>query len=95
MKKSNLSAPVRCIVLLFLFFVEFPYSTLTAQQDSELRPGIMAGQASVPAGAAEEGLLFYLPGDKEFTPIFTAGGQQEPNFLRDVTIIPEDRKSVV
>ena len=38
------------------------------------------------------GLLFYLSGDKGFTADYAAGGDPEPNFLRDVKIIPNGAK---
>jgi hypothetical protein len=38
---------------------------------------------------AEPGLLFHLSGDHEFTADYAAGGDPQPNFLRDVKIIPD------
>jgi hypothetical protein len=42
--------------------------------------------------AQNPGLLFYLSGDKGFTADYAAGGDPEPNFLRDVKIIPDGAK---
>ncbi|HSS20482.1 MAG TPA: LamG-like jellyroll fold domain-containing protein [Pyrinomonadaceae bacterium] len=41
------------------------------------------------ATTSEPGLLFYLSGDHEFTADYAAGGNPEPNFLRDVKIIAD------
>src|SRR6185369_13416479 len=41
------------------------------------------------ASPAEPGLLFYLSGDHEFTADYAAGGDPQPNFLRDVKIISD------
>src|SRR5215475_11159412 len=42
-----------------------------------------------PAAPAEPGLLFYLSGDKEFTADFAAGGDPQPNFIRNVKVITD------
>ncbi|MDP2984952.1 MAG: LamG-like jellyroll fold domain-containing protein, partial [Candidatus Latescibacter sp.] len=42
--------------------------------------------------AKNPGLIFYLSGDKGFTADYAAGGDPEPNFLRDVKIIPNGAK---
>ena len=44
------------------------------------------------AAPPEPGLLFYLSGDHEFTADYAAGGDPQPNFLRDVKIIPDGAK---
>src|SRR6185369_14222183 len=44
------------------------------------------------ASPAEPGLLFYLSGDHEFTADYAAGGDPQPNFLRDVKIISDGAK---
>ena len=41
------------------------------------------------ASPAEPGLLFYLSGDHEFIADYAAGGNPQPNFLRDVKIISD------
>ncbi|HEV7747150.1 MAG TPA: LamG-like jellyroll fold domain-containing protein [Pyrinomonadaceae bacterium] len=41
------------------------------------------------ASPSEPGLLFYLSGDHEFTADYAAGGDPQPNFLRDVKIISD------
>jgi hypothetical protein len=47
---------------------------------------------SVVFGADEPGLLFYLSGDHGFRADFAAGGKPEPNFLKDVKILPGGAK---
>ena len=89
MKKSSPALPTRCFALFLLISIVLIKSNLIAQQLPEPQPGIMAGQTEKSSGAGEEGLLFYLSGEKEFTPTYTSGGQQGPNFLKDVTIIPD------
>ena len=42
--------------------------------------------------ADEPGLLFYLSGDHGFRADYAAGGQPEPNFLKDVKILPGGAK---
>src|SRR5438093_12588993 len=59
-----------------------------AQQAPEPPAGFLAGQPTHPSRSTEPGLLFYLSGDKNFTADFAAGGQNLPNFLREVKIIP-------
>ena len=49
----------------------------------------MAGQPEKNLVSKEPGLLFYLSGDQDFTADFAAGGQTDPNFLKDVTIFPD------
>ncbi|HEX8141314.1 MAG TPA: LamG-like jellyroll fold domain-containing protein [Pyrinomonadaceae bacterium] len=44
------------------------------------------------AAQSEPGLLFYLSGDHEFAADYAAGGDPQPNFLRDVKIIPDGAK---
>ena len=41
------------------------------------------------ASPAEPGLLFYLSGDHGFTADYAAGGDPQPNFLRDVKVISQ------
>ncbi len=62
---------------------------LFAQQSSEPPSGFMAGQACVREDNQGNGLLFYLSGKNDFTADFANGGQVEPNFLKDVTMIPD------
>jgi hypothetical protein len=40
----------------------------------------------------EPGLLFYLSGDKQTTADFAAGGDPEPNFVRNIQILPNGVK---
>jgi hypothetical protein len=44
------------------------------------------------AAAPEAGLLFYLSGDHDFAADYAAGGDPQPNFLRDVKIISDGAK---
>jgi hypothetical protein len=44
------------------------------------------------ADAPEPGLLFYLSGEHEFVADYAAGGDPNPNFLRDVKIISDGAK---
>lgn len=60
-----------------------------AQLLPEPRDGELAGQAVNPSHSPEPGLLFYLSGDSQFTVDFAAGGQDLPNFLSGVKIIPD------
>ncbi|HBE39625.1 MAG TPA: hypothetical protein DDW27_00155, partial [Bacteroidales bacterium] len=55
----------------------------------EPRAGFLAGQAEQSLVSKEPGLLFYLSGDQDFSANFASGGQTDPNFLRDVTIISD------
>ena len=54
---------------------------------------ILGGRHSCLADAPEPGLLFYLSGDHEFVADYAAGDPQ-PNFLREVKIIPEGASGV-
>src|SRR5688572_21593766 len=73
------------LTVIFLFFLN--YKTITAQQFPEPLAGFLAGQATNVSKSPEPGLLFYLSGEKKFTADFAAGGQNLPNFLRDVKAI--------
>src|SRR3954466_9932566 len=72
---------------LLIAFLMFTMAGKT-QVSPEPERGLMAGQAINPAKSVEPGLLFYLSGDKQFNADFAAGGQTQPNFLRDVKIVP-------
>ena len=49
--------------------------------------------SAFPVGAADEnGLLFYVSGEKGTTADFSAGGTPEPNFDKDVARIPDGAK---
>lgn len=48
---------------------------------------LLGGRPFCAAATSEPGLLFYLSGDHEFTADYAAGGDPQPNFLRDVKII--------
>lgn len=77
-------------VIIFLNF--FVTVNIRAQQSSQPEAGLMAGQAEKMFIPVESGLLFYLSGNKEFSADFAAGGQVLPNFLKDVSIIPQGAK---
>jgi hypothetical protein len=64
--------------LFFLFIMNLPCSTLSFAQASD---------------AANDGLLFYLSGNKGFTADY-ARGKAEPNFLSNVKIINDGAKGV-
>ena len=49
---------------------------------------VLGGRYSCLADAPEPGLLFHLSGDHEFVADYAAGDPQ-PNFLRDVKVIPD------
>lgn len=74
--------PVLWAILLIPF-------TSNAQLAPEPVPGLMAGQPVHSATSSEPGLLFHLSGDKKFRADFAAGGQDLPNYLRNVNVIPK------
>src|SRR5215207_785173 len=47
----------------------------------------LAGARPSSAAGREPGLLFYLSGERGFTADYAAGGDPEPNFVRDVRVI--------
>src|SRR6185295_14519978 len=53
---------------------------------------ILGSWCSCLAEPREPGLLFYLSGDHEFAADYAAGGDPQPNFLRDVKIIRDGAK---
>src|SRR6185295_14366502 len=50
---------------------------------------VLGSFSSAFASTSEPGLLFYLSGNHEFTADYAAGGDPQPNFLRDVKIISD------
>lgn len=76
-------------LLSLLILSDFSIIPVQAQLAPEPKEGFMAGQPTRFSGSQESGLLFYLSGNKGFTADFTAGGQDLPNYLRDVSIIPD------
>src|SRR5215467_8769104 len=50
---------------------------------------LVGGSTICLADAPERGLLFYLSGEHEFVADYAAGGDPQPNFLRDVKIISD------
>ena len=78
--------------IIFFIGLSFLSQTLLAQLSPEPKEGFMAGQAIHHTNHQESGLLFYLSGDNGFAADFAAGGQIHPNFLRDVSIIPDGAK---
>jgi hypothetical protein len=60
-----------------------------AQTSPEPVAGSLAGQAEHSSPSPEPGLLFYLSGDHGFAADFAAGGQERPNFLNGIRIIPD------
>lgn len=73
------------VILMILNFLTANF--LYAQQYPESPIGLMAGQAVRPNKSSEPGLLFYLSGKRDFKADFAAGGQDLPNFLRNVKVI--------
>ncbi len=77
------------LALAFVFLI-FIQATVHAQVAPEPEKGVMAGQPVSPAKPDQNGLLFYLSGEKKFDADYAAGGQVQPNYLRDVKVIPND-----
>ena len=77
------SLPIGLIVFL-LFNVN-----VFSQPLLEPREGFMAGLPLHNAQPDGSGLLFYLSGSKGFKADYAAGGQLDPNFLKDVSVIPD------
>lgn len=73
------------LFMLLLFF----FGKLRGQLAPEPPEGYLAGQAENPSKSPEPGLLFYLSGDQKFVADFAAGGQDKPNFLSGLKIIPD------
>ena len=60
--------------------------------------GVTSAQQAPPSSqksTGEPGLLFYLSGDKGFNADYAAGGNPEPNFLKDVKILPGGAERLV
>ncbi|HWA11403.1 MAG TPA: LamG-like jellyroll fold domain-containing protein, partial [Opitutaceae bacterium] len=57
-----------------------------------LAVALLAGPSARAADSAEPGLLFYLSGEKGTTPDFSAAGTTEPNFVAEITKIPDGAK---
>jgi len=74
---------------IFLMLALFYPVVVLGQLSPEPEAGFLAGQAANHTIPQEPGLLFYLSGDHEFRADFTAGGQDKPNYLRRLTIIPD------
>ena len=87
--KRNIKLVKAPFLLIFLIPVLLIIKPLSAQQAPEPKAGLMAGQAESSRIPKEAGLLFYLSGDQVFNADFAAGGQTDPNFLKDVTVIPD------
>ena len=84
---------LRRIAILLLIIPGFEFlnsdGSLFAQLIQAGPEGRMAGQATEYSVSKEPGLLFYLSGNNGFKADFAAGGQVLPNFLKDVTVIPD------
>ncbi len=76
---------ISCVLLLAGLF----RADCLAQLLPDPPEGSMAGQAENSMESPEPGLLFYLSGNAEFRADFAAGGQDHPNFLSGLKIIPE------
>ncbi len=87
--KKNIKVGKFLFLLICLIPILVINNPLSAQQAPEPKAGLMAGQAERTSVSKEPGLLFYLSGDQDFSANFAAGGQTDPNFLRDVTLIPD------
>ena len=75
-------------VLLFIFKIG------NGQLYPSPKVGTLAGQAENVNESSEPGLLFYLSGEHQFTSDFSAGGQNNPNFLSGVNIIDDGAKGL-
>lgn len=85
---QKLCPVTRQMLLLITLFI-FAITVAQAQQLPDPPQGLFAGQATNVTKSSEPGLLFYLSGNKDFKADFAAGGQNLPNFIRDVKIIPD------
>lgn len=77
--------------LILVFGPIMGFYSAIGQGVTDLKPGQMAGQPGVKKVSDEEGLLFYLSGDKGFDADFVSGGQKSPNYLKAVKTIPDGK----
>jgi hypothetical protein len=77
------------VILFIHIFLLLMLPSVQAQLSPDPVRGLMAGQPVNPATSTEPGLLFYLSGEKQFSADFAAGGQNQPNYLRGVKVIPD------
>ena len=85
----------KCRVVLLIVLIslaDIAGRSCLAQGSAEPKTGLMAGQPEKITVSKEPGLLFYLSGNEDFTADFARGGQDQPNFLRNVKVIPEGAK---
>lgn len=81
--RSNFILPVFMIVLLVL------NKNASGQFLKEPREGFIAGLPVQRVKQSAAALLFYLSGNNGLTADYAAGGQVSPNFLKDVSVIPD------
>lgn len=89
-KKQEQSLFIRKSVILIVLLVACV--VVNGQLHPEPQVGAFAGQAENVKESSEPGLLFYLSGDNQFSADFSAGGQNNPNFLDGISIIPDGAK---
>ena len=87
-KKLNSCWSTLIIVILIVSFLHYGGECL-GQLSPEPPAGSLAGQALNPTTSTESGLLFYLSGESGFNADFASGGQDRPNFLKGLRIIPD------
>jgi len=80
---------LRARIHICLFLVLSSVLICQGQTSPEPPPGKLAGQALNPSMSPEPGLLFYISGESDFQADFAAGGQDRPNFLSGLRIIPD------
>ncbi|KPL15547.1 MAG: hypothetical protein AMS26_07300, partial [Bacteroides sp. SM23_62] len=90
-QQNNFRSAVKLALVmpLYLFLVMLYHKDGMGQLSPEPPAGSLAGQAEHPSISPEPGLLFYLSGDNGFTADYAAGGQDKPNFLDGLKIIPD------
>lgn len=72
----------------FVIVLPVLVGSVHAQVAPEPERGFMAGQPINHSESPQPGLLFYLSGEKQFNADFASSGQKQPNYLRDVKIVP-------
>jgi len=72
-------------IVISLLYCEPCYGQLSPEPPA----GLLAGQVTRSSVTPEPGLLFYLSGENKFTADYAAGGQDKPNFLTGLNIIPD------
>lgn len=79
------------LIIIYLLTGSFAFP-LASQQSSQPVEGKIAGQPVLASGNGEMGLLFLLSGSKGLIADYASGGQVNPNFLKDLSVIPDGAK---